>query len=743
MRIIAVASSGGKLRHSLLSALLIGIAGCGGGGTGNERDSGVNKTTLHVAASDSERDGLHYQWRVTAGTIQNLDTDRTVWTLPDGPGLHFAYVLVSDGRGGYAEQQYAVSTDALETAPPERAPLTLEPPSTFDPEGVAIRLRFHAAAATAFATPTSDTAQIRNVYLPDMAVQVVDSADPTVIVFAGTTDLQGEVHLPKLAPDKSYAVQCASSTGGVLAPCFDGLRPSPEAKVHEIRPPGDANRNLRLFGHVALSDGSGCGYQNAFFGTKSAATVQLQLPDGSALASPVRINRYGDYFIDAAVGLDDPVKLRIQCESHVQVLDVPLPTSGYTGQPIELSYAIPNTPPRIAKVVASGPEGSVRGRMVVPEVGAQSTAMAGFDRFLDYKGLDTRKSACQYYRSLGFAKGCDDADNPADAISFADWLRRNGFPPYGTNEEITATYVNRRDLNLVRRMVAVRTGPESFAFHVCNAPGPETASQAEIDEVIDAAMHGERRIACVAMEWSSQPGVNGGKPFTKFLTFGPDGRLLPSVNLDGRGEKFMPGACIACHGGPNYGAKFPEKGNPSPLLGARFLPFDTGNYAFSTRSSLTEAAQSKALHQLNEYVALTEGGAKTAPTPTQSLISAWYADGTTTLNKQYVPPAWQQSATPGAARFYREVIGTSCRTCHTALGPGFDWDSTVLSASPVVKTHVCGGGPDLARNATMPNALATFDRLQEAVRLDPALAELMKTFLGCAQPAPDPAYPHP
>lgn len=742
MRIFAVVFSENRLRRSLASALLAVIAGCGGGGTGNERDSGISKTTLRVEASDSERDGLHYQWRVTAGTVQNLDADQTVWTLPDGPGLHFAYVLVSDGKGGYAEQQYAVSTDALETTPPGRAPVALEPPSTFDPEGVATRLRFHTASTTAFATAAGDMPQVRHVYLPDMAVRVTDSADPDVVVFAGTTDLQGEVHLPKLAPDKSYAVQCASPAGGVLSPCFDGLRPSPEARVLEIRPQSDANRNLRLFGHVALSDGSGCGYQSAFFATQSAATVQLLSADGNALTSAVRINRFGDYFVDAAVAIDGPIKLRIQCEDHVQVLDVPLPASGYTGQPIELSYVIPNTPPRITKVVANGPEGSVRGSMVVPEIGAHSTAMAGFDRFLSYKGLDTRRSACQYYRALGFARSCDGADNPVEAISFSDWLRRNGFAPYGTNEEVTATYINRRDLNLVRRMVATRTGPESFAFHVCNAPGPQTTSQAEIDEVIDIAIHGERRVACVAMEWSAQPGVNGGKPFTKFLTFGPDGRLLPSVNLDGRGEKFMPGACVACHGGSRHGAKFPEKGDPSPLLGARFLPFDTGNYAFSTRASLTEAAQSDALHRLNQYVALTENGTQTAPTPTQSLISGWYADGTTTLNKQYVPSAWRQSATAGAARFYREVIGTSCRTCHTALGPSFDWDATELTPARS-KTHVCGGSADLALNATMPNALATFDRLQETVHLDPSLAELMKTFLGCAQPAPDPAYPHP
>src|SRR4051812_6087088 len=97
------------------------VAGCGGG-TGSLADSGVTKTYLSVAAADADGDGLHYQWRVTGGTIDNRDAKETVWTMPDGPGLHFAYVTVSDGKGGYAEQQYAVGSDTLGTEAPVPAP---------------------------------------------------------------------------------------------------------------------------------------------------------------------------------------------------------------------------------------------------------------------------------------------------------------------------------------------------------------------------------------------------------------------------------------------------------------------------------------------------------------------------------------------------------------------------------------------------------------------------------------------
>ena len=46
---------------------------------------------------------------MTAGSVENRNSRETVWTMPDGPGLHFAYVTVYDGRGGYADLVSAMS----------------------------------------------------------------------------------------------------------------------------------------------------------------------------------------------------------------------------------------------------------------------------------------------------------------------------------------------------------------------------------------------------------------------------------------------------------------------------------------------------------------------------------------------------------------------------------------------------------------------------------------------------------
>jgi hypothetical protein len=722
-----------------VAALL--MTSCGGGGTGTEEDSGADKTYLHVEAQDADGDALQYEWRVTAGKIDNRNARETVWTMPDGPGLHFAYVVVSDGKGGYVEQQYAVATDALDTEVPARAPVSHTPPAPNEFSGATGRLRFTAAHATLFTPPGGGTALERHVYLPDTIVQLTHEASGET-VFSGRTDLSGEIDLPKLRAGEVYRVRCASTSDAALADCGDPFTAGTEARVRRLVPTLTTARNLRLHGHVQLAGGAACGLENEFFGLRRAATVQLMEADGTTpVGGAQRVNRFGDYALDAAVAVDGRYKLQVRCDGHSETLDVPADAGGYVAaRPIELSHELANRRPAIVKMVANGPEGSVRGRMIEPLPGDASNDLPGSARFLTAKGRDTRLSACMYYRALGAAKDCDAQGNMIEPITLEDWERRNKFAPHDDgNVEVSAQYINKMDLNLVRFMRATRIAPDNIAFVVCNHPGPEGQSQAEVDEVMRIAFDNERRVACVAMEWSPTPGVNGGRPYTKFYTFGPDGSLLASINLDFRGEKYMPGACVACHGGSQYNGRFPEQGNPSPYLGAGFLPFDTGNYSFAQRRP--ESKQHAAIHDLNQLVRATE---PSDDTPTARLVRGWYAGGTTTLDKDYVPPKWLEAdadpAGAGAARFYREVVGASCRTCHVSLGPTFDWDAVVLS--PVrAAAHVCGGSADIAINASMPNALVSRDRVAERVRADPALAALMTKFLGCATPLPDPVYP--
>ena len=754
-----------KSRLGLLASSLactLAIVSCGGGGTGNSQDSGIDKTYLKVSASDVDGDALQYQWRVTAGSIENRNSSETVWTMPDGPGLHFAYVTVSDGKGGYVEQQYAVSTDALGTTVAVRTPVSRGAPSSTSTTWSAGRLRFSAPGLLEFAVASAPSTE-RIVYLPDVQVQVEHSGGGAV-VFSGSTDLSGELSLPDL-DEGSYEVKCSTVPGAPLGACgaksvafpngaaftFSIAR-NPMAVVRAIKPPLTDARNLRLFGHVALADGGVCGTQSEFFSLQSAASVQLVQADGTALSPPTRVNRFGDYAIDAAVLAHGQYQLKITCEGYSTTLPVPASTNllGYVASaPIELTHQVPNARPVIAKMVANGPEGNVRGEMIVPEAGT-STSLPGGRQFLAYKGQDTKASACRYYTSIGAAAGCDAQDNLQDPITLDDWKRQHKFKPYDSgNTEVSAAFVNRMDLNLVRRMYATQTASDDIAFVVCNHPGPDGSSQPEVDSVLDVGLSDQKRVACVAMEWSTVQGVNGGLPFTKFLTFGPDGALLPSINLDGRGEKYMPGTCVACHGGTQYNGRFAASGKPSPFLGSGFLPFDTGNFLFASGAGLTEAAQSQAIRDLNMLVRATDQYS-TNPSTTR-LIDGWYPSASSTLNKEYVPDAWVKAEADGAAgasKLYREVVGGVCRTCHAAMGSDlrnnkFDWDSNVsgLLNNSLANAHFCGGTSDVAINASMPNALISRDRLADRIQADTQLASLMQKYLGCVTPAADPAYP--
>ena len=738
------------------------LTSCGGGSTGNAQDSGPNKTTLRVEASDADGDALQYQWRVTGGSVENRNARETIWTMPDGPGLHFAYVTVYDGRGGYVEQQYAVASDAFANPIPARAPVARPAPANNSTARNAGRLRVFSNDALSFAVPggaAGAPAQPRQVYLADVQVQIESAGN---IVFSGSTDLSGELSLPDLEPG-DYVLKCSSVAGAPPTACGTlvggaadtytlSVAANGTAGVRAVPLPLTSGRNLRLFGHVALADGGVCGTQNDFIGLQSAASVQLLQSDGSALAPPTRVNRFGDYAIDAAALAHGQYQLKVVCEGYSATLVVPASSNplGYVSTaPIELTHQIPNTRPTIAKMVASGPDGNVRGQMVVPEDGT-SNSLPGWRQFLAYKGHDTRLSACLYYQSIGAVGGCDAQGNLQDPITLEDWKRQHAFKPYDSgNAEVSAVYINRMDLNLVRRMYATQTAADNIAFVVCNHPGPEGSSQREVDQVIDIGLADQKRVACVAMEWSTSPGVNlvGGvpQPFTKFLTFGPDGNLLPSINLDGRGEKYMPGACVACHGGTQYNGQFAARGlAASPYLGAGFLPFDTGNYLFGSNPALSEAEQSKALHDLNMLVKATDN--RGYPSTTR-LIDGWYPSGTTTLDRQYVPADWVtlDATKPGAAKFYREVVGGVCRTCHVALGSDrFDWDTktNTFSGLPgsLANAHFCGGTADVAVNASMPNALISRDRLADRIAADPELAALMQQFLGCVTPVADPAY---
>src|SRR5262249_32147974 len=126
---------------AMVSAFAIGLMPVGAGGDNHEKAREEQRTvTVSVSASDSAGNPLRYRWRSTDGHIIDQDAPSTAWTLPAGPGIHFAYVLVSNSKGGYTERRIAVNTDSLRSAHRRHPrPMDLIPPPAPASSGVPFR----------------------------------------------------------------------------------------------------------------------------------------------------------------------------------------------------------------------------------------------------------------------------------------------------------------------------------------------------------------------------------------------------------------------------------------------------------------------------------------------------------------------------------------------------------------------------------------------------------------------------
>jgi hypothetical protein len=383
---------------------------------------------------------------------------------------------------------------------------------------------------------------------------------------------------------------------------------------------------------------------------------------------------------------------------------------------------------------------------------------------LKYKGEDTAESACQYYKAIGAVKNCGPNGELEPNFNFDQWKRMNGFavnPDMDRNGtafdfidqliswlfsgEVSALYLNAQDLNLGRAMHG-RQDKDKVAYYVCNY------------ETIEDARFNKGLKACVAMDYSVvAKDVNEGKPFTKFYVFDNHGKLTPAVELDRQGPKFVPGLCVACHGGDNYPQKlnsstregFPEDGTGHPDLSARFLPFDLDNFEYLDHPQFTRKAQEPQFRQLNQFIF----GTNVAPVVEQ-LLYGWYPRRYSTQQSNFVPPGWDLDRDPAIQdpslqfsprELYREVVKPSCRTCHSVMAEGINWSTyeKFRGDSGTIQPFVCGDNDPKNKNAVMPNAMVTLDRFW--LSQHPHQPDILTTFLRgalndqtimCPEPAP-------
>jgi hypothetical protein len=694
-----------------------------------------NGPTVQVSVTTSPSNGFHYKWKSTDGTITNVDAASTTWVLPPGPGIHFAYVLVFDNHGGYTERRVAVNTDTIGTPPVIPPPITWSAPAAPAQTGDYYR---------SYAPETPNGVYWGNNFQSPIGANVLVYLQDTVsgkrfpATGGVTTDLKGQFIIPGLPPGK-YTDHC-SFDGGVSFedcipwnwsdPAFFSYTNMPATAWTYYIPSPPPNSPYPVpqptVGNLQLQDGNFCGTINNFFGVSSTGTASWLDSTGRTLAT-VPLSAQGVYALPYnAKG----ASIKLQCESAAPITITGI-TPNTNGATIALQTVNGASDPVVTGMSALF-NGSQVGLFLPPPSGFPSDAVPEADGFLAEKGLDTKLSACRYYLTIGAVKTCDASGNSTGAISFEDWKREVKIDKYATTTEYTATYINKADLNLTRNHHSVSYGPNETAAYVCNylgyaVPNPFNQSsksevndflapaQAEVDTALANATFGtgapgKDLVACVAMDWGITANVNNGAPFTRFLIFGPSGQLLPSVNLDGKREKFVPGTCVVCHGGDHYAGQFPTDGTGPANIGAHFLTYDTGNFLFSSKVGLREVDQETAIFHLNQNV-LNAG-----PTPAQkALIAGWYGNGQV-LNQNYVPTSWQGQGT-AATNFYQIVVARSCRGCHQALAENYNWDDYASAETAGLGGYldgnvVCLGKGSLSgwRGHSMPNSLVTMNR---------------------------------
>jgi hypothetical protein len=404
----------------------------------------------------------------------------------------------------------------------------------------------------------------------------------------------------------------------------------------------------------------------------------------------------------------------------------------------------------VGAALLAGCGGGERPPDVVPSTGQPAPQpVAGPDSFLLFPNpqvtpdgtppaIDSDAYAQAYYAAI---------DPNGNRTTLADWKAVNGFDQPG-GVQVTAVFGDARDLGYGRRMTGRRNADGTIAFvvenYLVNPGGGGYGSSINID----AAVVQDRQwiVSVNAIEYSAGPNAGPTDPrYAKFYSFDPlTGKRKLRQDLDGRGAKALPGACVSCHGGRGdpltADGRFPLLQSTATLesqrgdLRGRLHVFEVDALAFADTPGYKRADQEALLKTLNEMVlctypttepqptALAQDRCRPAADPREYqgtaavLIKGAY--GNDMASPVYatppVPAGWDVPAVTAAERdLYLNVIVPACRSCHIVRGSGAPADPqsaidfTTLakfrSYNARTKYHVFDRGD-------MPLAKVVFDR---------------------------------
>lgn len=381
--------------------------------------------------------------------------------------------------------------------------------------------------------------------------------------------------------------------------------------------------------------------------------------------------------------------------------------------------------------------------------------------------------------SEAYATAYYEAVDPLNQrTTLADWKAINGFD---AGEDVHVTFRDTKDLGYGRDMYAKSFPDGRVAIYVDNyvvriEPGDAT-TYGPLN--LGAAIEQDREyhFGTNAIEFSPDSNDPNGNKILKFFTFTPadangvQHRLI-KVDLDGRGDKYMPTMCVVCHGATMYPLRQDGSFDPISLKSPKMNILQQHTFEFSADPGFTEAEQARGIAEINRMVYNTyhemgerlDGNNATINDDRDDDQANWHSDfaeellevtygfsdpgegnrladtsAFTAYQAGAVPSGWAQTADrPGGVDvLYKEVIEPHCIGCHSLRGTkvasnndtilGEDHHPNAVNFSTFEEFI---GYNDLIidyvyRRGAMPRSLINFDQFWN----DPIAPTLLATFL--------------
>ncbi|MCH7600916.1 MAG: hypothetical protein IH973_14270, partial [Myxococcales bacterium] len=360
--------------------------------------------------------------------------------------------------------------------------------------------------------------------------------------------------------------------------------------------------------------------------------------------------------------------------------------------------------------------------------------------------LETLRQELLIESSLSASNYYDCIDPMGGAATLDGWL--TSVFDLADGSIASAQYTNNYDLGFARDMFLRQHSDGSVYTFVINHPS------------LEQLINGVGEFATVVMEYSAAPTGNCGdekfsstEKIVKFYAYVPDvttGEMVraESMNFDGRGERFLPGVCTACHDGDvgniaAFGAaSLSSIAASNADLSATFMPWDIDSLLFAdaadpslidpslnpsefTAAQLAAASlegQQAALRALNEGALRTYSDLDDLDRYEEPLrlIHGWYGNESAIAGPLSAVPTnvltnlpavefdgtYVQAGWLGEETIYFDIYTRYCRMCHTQqnnLSANFDSHAEFIAATSRITSFVFEQG-------VMPAARLTLDR---------------------------------